>query len=105
VRTNGSFAAGAAIVGALVLLSVFGPIVYQVDPLDQALRSRLAPPIWAGGTATNPLGADGFGRDILARLLHGGRVSIGISAAAIVVACLMLGIYFHDLYTQFRIRS
>src|SRR5579864_2609539 len=24
---------------------------------------------------------------------------------AIVVACLMLGIYFHDLYTQFRIRS
>jgi peptide/nickel transport system permease protein len=89
LRTNGSFAAGAAIVGALVLLSVFGPMVYQVDPLDQALRSRLAPPIWAGGTVANPLGADGFGRDVLARLLHGGRVSIGISAAAIVAACLI----------------
>jgi len=89
IRTNGSFVAGAAIVGTLVLLSVFGPMVYQVDPLDQALRSRLAPPIWAGGTAANPLGADGFGRDVLARLLHGGRVSIGISAAAIVVACLI----------------
>ena len=43
----------------------------------------------AGGTTTNPFGADGFGRDILARLLYGGRVSIGISAAAIVVACLI----------------
>lgn len=89
MRANGAFVAGLAIVGALVLVSVFGPLVYTVDPLDQTLRSRLAAPIWAGGTAANPLGADGFGRDILARLLHGGRISIGISMAAILVACLI----------------
>ena len=89
MRTNGAFVTGLAIVGALVLVSVFGPLVYTVDPLDQALKSRLAPPIWAGGSATNPFGADGFGRDILARLLHGGRISIGISTAAILVACVI----------------
>jgi len=77
------------IVGALVLVSVLGPLVYTIDPLDQALKSRLAPPIWAGGSAANPFGADGFGRDILARLLHGGRISIGISTAAILVACVI----------------
>jgi hypothetical protein len=49
MRANGAFVAGALIVGGLVLVSVFGPLVYQVDPLDQTLRSRLAPPIWAGG--------------------------------------------------------
>jgi peptide/nickel transport system permease protein len=89
VRTNGAFVAGLVIVGALVLVSVFGPLIYTVDPLDQALKSRLAPPIWAGGSAVNPFGADGFGRDILARLLSGGRISIGISTAAIIVACLI----------------
>jgi peptide/nickel transport system permease protein len=89
VRTNGALVAGLVIVSALVVLSVFGPLAYSVDPLDQALKSRLAPPIWAGGSATNPLGADGFGRDTLARLLEGGRVSIGISTAAILVACLI----------------
>ncbi len=89
IRTNSALLVGAAIVGGLVVLSVFGPLIYRVDPLDQALRTRLAPPIWAGGSTTNPFGADGFGRDVLARLLEGGRVSIGISAAAIVVACLI----------------
>jgi peptide/nickel transport system permease protein len=72
---------------ALVALSLLGPLVYRVDPLDQELKARLAPPLWAGGSLTNPLGADGFGRDTLARLLYGGRVSIGVSAAAIAVAC------------------
>jgi len=89
VRTNGAFVTGLVIVGALVLVSVLGPLVYTIDPLDQALKSRLAPPIWAGGSAANPFGADGFGRDILARLLHGGRISIGISTAAILVACVI----------------
>ena len=89
MRTNGAFVTGLVIVGALVLVSVLGPLVYTIDPLDQALKSRLAPPIWAGGSAANPFGADGFGRDILARLLHGGRISIGISTAAILVACVI----------------
>jgi len=86
---NRELIAGVALVGGLVVLSLFGPLVYRVDPLDQNLKARLAPPIWAGGTLVNSLGADGFGRDTLARLLYGGRVSIGVSAAAIVVACLI----------------
>jgi peptide/nickel transport system permease protein len=81
--------AGALLVAALVVACLFGPLVYTTDPLDQNLRARLAPPIWAGGTWEHPFGADGFGRDTLARILHGGRVSIGVSVAAILVAGLV----------------
>jgi peptide/nickel transport system permease protein len=89
VRRHTALAAGLLIVGAVVVLSVVGPAVYTIDPLDQELRVRLAPPVWAGGSWAHSLGADGFGRDILSRVLHGGRVSMGISAAAVLVACVI----------------
>jgi peptide/nickel transport system permease protein len=88
-RRNPSLVAGVVVVGALALLSLLGPLAYPVDPLDQELRLRLAPPVWAGGSWAHPLGADGFGRDTLSRILHGGRVSLGVSAAAILVAGLI----------------
>jgi peptide/nickel transport system permease protein len=77
------------IVGLLMIACMLGPLVYRVDPLDQDLTARLRPPVWSGGSQLNPLGADGFGRDTLARVLYGGRISIGISVAAIAVACLI----------------
>jgi peptide/nickel transport system permease protein len=89
VRENGSFLAGLAILGVLVTGCFLGPLIYTVDPLDQDLKARLAPPVWSGGSFANPLGADGFGRDTLARVLNGGRISIGISVAAIAVAGLI----------------
>lgn len=74
--------AGAAVVAALVLATVFGPAIWPVDPRAQDLRARFAPPMWLGGTASHPLGADGLGRDLLARILAGGRTSLAIGAAA-----------------------
>jgi len=69
-------------VTAFVLASLAGPWLGR-DPDSQDLLNRLAPPVWMGGSWQAPLGTDGLGRDILARVLHGARLSllIGLIAA------------------------
>ena len=75
--------AGMAIVGIGLLAAVCGPWVAPFDPSSQELALRLAPP-----TTGHPFGLDELGRDILARILAGARISffvglvvVGISAA------------------------
>lgn len=71
---------GIGLVGAAVCL---GPWILRTDPAFQGvfqggdLSLRLAPP-----SIAHPLGTDVFGRDVLARLLQGGRISLGIGLAA-----------------------
>lgn len=65
----GRFALGGLI--ALVLAVLLGPLLWPRDPLEQQILNRLAAPSLA-----HPLGTDQFGRDVLARLLHGGRWSL-----------------------------
>lgn len=76
----------AGVVGALlVLVTILGallaPFLTAADPLALG-GDRLAEPSWA-----HPFGTDDLGRDVLARVLHGGRVSLGIGlfSAAISV--------------------
>lgn len=64
----------------LALLVVFGPTLYQVapdstDPLN----------ILAGSSPAHPLGTDELGRDILSRLLYGGRVSLAVGLLSMLV--------------------
>jgi ABC-type dipeptide/oligopeptide/nickel transport system permease subunit len=73
----------AAICAGLVLLLVLASAALAQlsphDPTAQALGQRLRPPFWLeGGSLTNPLGTDAFGRDVLTRMLYGGRVSLPI---------------------------
>ena len=70
--------------GALALAVLAGPLVWRVDP-DATDLSRT----FAGFSAEHPLGADELGRDILSRLLHGGRRSLG---GALVVLAASLGV-------------
>ncbi len=82
--------------GAIVLLSVFAPVLSPKDPHAIDLRSRLRPPAWVDGAADswgNPLGTDRIGRDVLSRTLHGGRVSLVIGVLA-SLAGLMVGTTF-----------
>jgi peptide/nickel transport system permease protein len=58
------------IVLAVVVLPVFLPSVSATDPVH-----RLLPP-----SAAHPFGTDSYGRDVLARLVSGGRASLGLSA-------------------------
>jgi len=77
---------GLAIVAGLVLVALVGPLVVGTDPAKQNLLARLAPPVWAGGSFAHPLGTDGLGRDLLARIVAGARVSLLVGVVATLVA-------------------
>ena len=66
--------------------ALFGPILIPISPDQQNLLGRLQPPVWAGGSWDHPLGTDGLGRDLLARLAQGARFSLGIGLIAAVNA-------------------
>ena len=76
-------AAGTIIIGVAVIGAVVGPWLAPHDPNVQLLAERLAGPSW-----THPFGLDELGRDILARLLMGARVSlmVGLSVVSISAA-------------------
>jgi peptide/nickel transport system permease protein len=73
---------GISILVMLVAIALLGPSLWQLDPEAQDLVNRLAPPWGLGGTSAHPLGTDGLGRDTLARLIAGARVSLPLSVAA-----------------------
>jgi peptide/nickel transport system permease protein len=78
--------ASVGILGLIVLVVLIGPFVwpYQSDAID--LAARTLPPSWA-----HPMGTDQLGRDELARVLDGGRLTIAVAASA-VLAALVLGV-------------
>jgi peptide/nickel transport system permease protein len=73
---------GLAIVALVTLVAILAPLIAPKDPFAQALTQRFAVP----GTAGYPLGADAFGRDILSRLMFGGRISLAVGLSASIVA-------------------
>ena len=67
---------------ALLSLAVLlGPLVYKVGINDIDFTARLKGP---GGT--HPLGTDDLGRDLLARMLYGGRISLAVGLSAMLMA-------------------
>ena len=81
---------GAVIVVLAVLMAILAPLVSPYDPLKQDLSRLLAPP-----SAAHLLGTDNVGRDILARVIWGTRVSLVagfVSVAMAVVAGSLLGL-------------
>ena len=79
---------GAALVLlAIVASAAFAPWVVPHDPLRVDIRHRLAPPAWMeGGAAQHLLGTDQVGRDLLARVIYGGRVSLLVGVAAVLLS-------------------
>jgi peptide/nickel transport system permease protein len=74
------------LIGLLILLltciaAAIGPALIPHDPFAQDLMHRLTPPIWLGGTSEHLFGTDQLGRDYLARLVYGARISLLIGAA------------------------
>ena len=69
-----------------VLLSVFADVVAPFDPVEQSVESRMAAP---GGDFV--LGTDKLGRDVLSRIIHGYRSSLGIAFSAVLLALLVGG--------------
>jgi peptide/nickel transport system permease protein len=81
-RPPASAVIGISVLAILVVMALLGPSLWRVDPEAQDLVNRLAPPWGVGGTGAHPLGTDGLGRDTLARLIAGARVSLPLSVAA-----------------------
>ncbi len=69
------------VLGLLVLAVLLGPLVYKVGVNDIDFKARLAGP---GGE--HLLGTDDLGRDLLARMLYGGRISLAVGLAAMLIA-------------------
>ncbi|GAA5039987.1 peptide/nickel transport system permease protein [Thermocatellispora tengchongensis] len=66
--------------GVIVLIALAGPLLTDRSPTAQAGNALLAP------SPEHPLGTDVVGRDVLARVLHGGLAVVALSAGATVLA-------------------
>ena len=75
-----------AILGVFALAALLAQFL-PLDPHATQLAARYRPPAWLdGGDIHNLLGTDHLGRDVLARLVWGGRVSLSVGLAAVAVA-------------------
>jgi peptide/nickel transport system permease protein len=71
----------------VLALTVLAGSVAPHDPLAVNIRHRLAPPAWMdGGTRAHLLGTDQVGRDLLSRIIYGGRVSLAVGVGAVLVS-------------------
>ncbi|HUJ01858.1 MAG TPA: ABC transporter permease [Usitatibacter sp.] len=83
------FLTGLALMVLLALLAAFAPLIAGHDPFNQDLAHRLMPPVWSGGSWVHAFGTDHLGRDYLARLLYGARISLAIGLGAASVGCVI----------------
>ncbi len=72
------------ILAALICGVVFGPLLWPVaiDDIDFAAMLQ-------GPSASHPFGTDDLGQDLLARMIYGGRISLAVGIAAMLVATLV----------------
>ena len=86
VRPELRLVLGSVLLGFILLLVFVGPFVYDVSPTKGDLLDNLQPPAWFG---EHPLGTDQLGRDVLARAMDGGRVSLAVAALAVLIGGLI----------------
>jgi peptide/nickel transport system permease protein len=71
----------------VVLAAIFAPLLAPFDPYKESIIGRLKPFGWRG----HPLGTDELGRDLLSRLIYGGRSSLAMGVVPVAVALLIGG--------------
>jgi len=85
---------GAALFLVVVLSAVLAPVISPHDPLSVDIRHRMVPPAWMeGGTPEHLLGTDQIGRDLLSRVIWGGRVSLVVGVTAVLLSAT-IGVLF-----------
>jgi dipeptide transport system permease protein len=74
----------------LVLTALFAPLLAPQDPLAQDLFTSRLPPFWVAGSEPGyPLGSDSLGRDVLSRMMYGGRVALSVALIAGTLTCVL----------------
>jgi peptide/nickel transport system permease protein len=81
---NRLFWVGFVLLAAIVVVAIFAPWIAPHDPLEQNIVTRLEPP-----SSEFLLGTDGYGRDVLSRLIYGARVSLAVGFLAILIAMVI----------------
>ena len=90
LRKSKAGISGIVICSLFALVAAVGPwLPFLPDPTKQSLPDKLTPPIGWGGTWSHPLGTDQLGRDILARLIDGARISLLVSVVAVLIAAIL----------------
>lgn len=94
------------VLGALIIVAIFAPLIAPHDPIVQELGARNAPGFWKGDD-TYILGADHVGRDVLSRVIYGARISLTVMSIALITGLLVgttLGLlagYFGGILDEF----
>jgi peptide/nickel transport system permease protein len=75
---------GLATITVIVVATIFGPIFYPIDPfaIDIDIANQ-------GASLSHPMGTDNLGRDVMARVLIGGRISLAVGFAAMLFGVLI----------------
>jgi peptide/nickel transport system permease protein len=83
-KTHKGALVGLSVFALIVLTILIGPLVWRADPTFVDLRARNQ-----GFSASHPLGTDQLGRDVLARVMAGGKVSIAVGMTAMSLSILL----------------
>ncbi|HEY63733.1 MAG TPA: ABC transporter permease [Caldilineae bacterium] len=75
---------GLIVVGILAIASIIGPMISPYDVYRSNFSERYQPPSWR-----HPMGTDDLGRDMLTRILQGGRISLSIGVMAMTLALVI----------------
>jgi ABC-type dipeptide/oligopeptide/nickel transport system permease subunit len=75
---------GGVVIVLFILTSFLAPVIHPKDPNAQDIRHALEPP-----SLKRPLGTDELGRNILIRIIYGGRISLTISLSSVILALLV----------------
>jgi peptide/nickel transport system permease protein len=78
---------GAVVLVVIFLAAIFADQISPYPPNQQFLRNRLQPP-----SAEHWLGTDHFGRDVMSRIIHGGRVSLQVGFISVAIALAVGGL-------------
>lgn len=95
-HANPMLISGLAILVPLIVVAVFVPLLTTIDPLAINAGAKLQPP-----GAGHLLGTDEFGRDVLARIIVGARISLRVAFAATALTAVF-GILLGTLSGQYR---
>jgi len=81
IAKNKLFIAGVAIIAPIAFLSIFAPLFCKYNPTDINIENALLAPSWQ-----HLMGTDSLGRDLFARMLYGGRVSLSVGFVAVGIS-------------------
>jgi peptide/nickel transport system permease protein len=75
-----------AFLGGVLATALLAEILAPIEATRQDLSSALIPPLGFGGTIEHPLGTDQAGRDMLARMIRGARISVLVGVGTVLLA-------------------